>query len=242
MQIDMVRGLPFVAVFWYHWFALDRRRDQYRDIIIQAVVAVLLALTLNRAMASLLPMRARPMYDASSGFHPMSIAPVLNLESWSSFPSDNATFFFGLATGAYLLSRPLGVALWLYAAVIVCLPRVYMGLHYPSDIVVGALLGIGAVMILVNDLTRRALRCKQVRSWASRHPGMFAVLFGIISFELITVFDDVRDLLRGPVVMLHRFDFPLVSVGLALAAVGGVFVAIMALWRRSAQRRTGLTP
>ena len=72
----------------------------------------------------------------------------------ASFPSGHAAFFFGLAT-AYFLSkkiRPEGapqsgtirrVSFWLFvAAALISLARVFVGVHYPSDILAGALVGI----------------------------------------------------------------------------------------------------
>ncbi len=59
----------------------------------------------------------------------------------SSFPSGHASFFFGLATIVYLYNKKLG-AWFLVAAILISLARIYVGVHYPSDILVGGLIGI----------------------------------------------------------------------------------------------------
>ena len=65
------------------------------------------------------------------------------LETWKSFPSDHAIASFSLAGVLVLLP---GTALWFvlfsYAcAFLVSSARVYIGVHYPRDIVGGAIVG-----------------------------------------------------------------------------------------------------
>jgi len=60
--------------------------------------------------------------------------------SWS-FPSGHATFFFALATAVYLYNRKWGIGFFV-AATFVAAARVMAGVHYPTDILGGALVGI----------------------------------------------------------------------------------------------------
>ena len=59
-----------------------------------------------------------------------------------SFPSAHAANSFAMATVATWLNRRLA-PLFLGVAALVAYSRVYVGLHYPLDIVAGALLGAG---------------------------------------------------------------------------------------------------
>jgi undecaprenyl-diphosphatase len=80
-----------------------------------------------------------------------------------SFPSDHATFAFGIATGLLLVSKGVGVPALILAALI-GLSRVYTGEHYLSDVIGGALIGSGAALAaarargLLEPLLARALR------------------------------------------------------------------------------------
>jgi membrane-associated phospholipid phosphatase len=56
------------------------------------------------------------------------------------FPSDHATAAFAMALGLWLYDRTIG-AIALVLAAIVAFARVYVGVHYPSDVVAGMLLG-----------------------------------------------------------------------------------------------------
>ena len=63
------------------------------------------------------------------------------------FPSGHATLIFALATAA-CIRWPRARALWLGAASLVALSRVALGLHWPSDVIVGAAIGSGMVTVL----------------------------------------------------------------------------------------------
>lgn len=62
-------------------------------------------------------------------------------ESDYSFPSNHAVVSFTIATVVYFYHKRLGMFLYLFA-VLVALSRVYVGVHYPFDIVAGAMLGV----------------------------------------------------------------------------------------------------
>lgn len=64
-----------------------------------------------------------------------------------SFASGHAANTFGLAAIVYFLERSrFSVALLLWAA-IVSYSRIYLGVHYPADVITGALIGIGYAFI-----------------------------------------------------------------------------------------------
>ena len=61
--------------------------------------------------------------------------------SHKSFPSSHATVAFAIAMSVFLFNRTWGIPL-LAAAFLVSWGRVFVGVHYPSDVVAGAILGI----------------------------------------------------------------------------------------------------
>jgi undecaprenyl-diphosphatase len=64
-----------------------------------------------------------------------------------SFPSDHATAAFAIAVSLLLRSRRIGY-LALGMAVVLAVARVAVGVHYPSDVVAGALIGTAAALLL----------------------------------------------------------------------------------------------
>ena len=65
----------------------------------------------------------------------------------ASFPSGHAAFFFALATGVYFLNKKAGI-FFFFSGILIGLSRIFCGLHWPSDILAGALLGIILVLLL----------------------------------------------------------------------------------------------
>lgn len=63
-----------------------------------------------------------------------------------SFPSDHATMAGAVAAGLLLLSWRLGL-LAVLAALVMCFARVYVGVHYPGDVLAG--LAVGAATIVI---------------------------------------------------------------------------------------------
>ncbi len=73
-------------------------------------------------------------------------------ENLQSFPSGHAIFFFALAAVAYHYDRRLSAVLYA-GALLMGIARVAAGVHWPSDILAGALLGmlVGWVAIRLAD-------------------------------------------------------------------------------------------
>ena len=245
-------GLLLIA-YWWFWFAgAGEQRDAARRTIVAVFLGAFAALVLNRAFATALPFRIRPMFADGIGYRPPSIDLRMNFEDWSSFPSDTATYFIALAFGLFLLSRRIGAAFLAYVAGWIELPRIYLGIHYPSDIIAGAALGIAGVGLAVavregvlgRLLTRPALAAEQ------RHPAAFYAAAFALSYEMATIFDDVRNLVRGAVRGLKFSGYVAIGESKALFLIGAavlagaalVWAAVAAVKRGEAGRRRGVTP
>lgn len=64
-----------------------------------------------------------------------------------SFPSGHTTASFSLATTLALNIPKLSIVVFLLAAII-AISRIYLGVHYPTDVVAGVILGIGCPIIV----------------------------------------------------------------------------------------------
>lgn len=63
--------------------------------------------------------------------------------SHPSFPSAHASFLFAFSTVAFLMDRKIGIVLYA-GSLLTVLARVTAGVHYPSDILAGMIVGIGS--------------------------------------------------------------------------------------------------
>ena len=74
------------------------------------------------------------------------IHALFNVNQWS-FPSGHATIFFSIATTIFFYNKKLGILLFI-AAIIISFGRVAAGVHFPTDILAGLLIGTGAAYLV----------------------------------------------------------------------------------------------
>lgn len=142
-------GVPLlVLVVALQWWSPDAR-FHVRHTCVAAGLSFLVGLGLNQLIL-LFVHRVRP-YDV--GISHLIINPS---SDWS-FPSDHATATIAIAT-AFLLHGLNRRAFALFAgAALVCVSRIYVGTHYVSDVLGGALTGVlaaAAVRLIYRENTR----------------------------------------------------------------------------------------
>lgn len=80
------------------------------------------------------------------------------------FPSDHATGAFAMAMALWLYDRTIG-SIALVLAAIVAFARVYVGVHYPGDVVGGALIGMAVALIIYFTPLRSVVA--RIAAWCS---------------------------------------------------------------------------
>jgi len=128
---------PVISLLWYFWFRSDGDPYERRTTILTILTGTFLGLVVTRLLATLTPFRTRPIYEAGLVHHAFSMPMPSYFSQMSSFPSDHAAYLAALGFGLIYLSRRLTAPVIAFVALWICLPRVYMGIHYASDIVGG---------------------------------------------------------------------------------------------------------
>jgi undecaprenyl-diphosphatase len=188
---NLLKGGVIMALFWWAWAGSGDAQRERRELLLFGLFASLLAVLLARMLALALPFRARPIHNPLLGFRlPYEMDPDALLH-WSSFPSDHAALFFAFATSLWFVSKRMGLVTYCYAFLVICLPRIYLGIHYPTDIIAGALLGIGTAAIS-NVLWLRQSVTRPVVDWIDRFPARGYVFLFLFSFEIGEQFDSLR--------------------------------------------------
>jgi undecaprenyl-diphosphatase len=75
-------------------------------------------------------------------FVALSFIPLIDQSAKeSSFPSGHASFYFALSTIVYFYNKKVGILFYI-ASFLIIVARVFVGVHWFSDILAGAILGI----------------------------------------------------------------------------------------------------
>jgi undecaprenyl-diphosphatase len=213
VNMYLVKGTALISLLWWIWFRKDdatagRREAMIRDreIVVIAIASGLVGLVVGRLLAHYLPFRLRPIYEPQlRALYPDPAPPELLPRTWSAFPSDHAMLWCAIAAAIFLASRAAGIYALIHTAVLIGLPRIYLGLHYPTDVLAGAAIGIGIACVL-NAAPIRWRLAAPVLWLSARFPGVFHALAFLLSFELATQFDEFR-------VLTHQLS-KAISVGI----------------------------
>lgn len=200
---NMLKGGILSALVWWVWFQRGKSDFSVRARLTSTIVFSVLAVAVARGMALLCPYRSRPFHTPSLGFKLTFGMSQETLEHWSSFPSDHAALFFTLATGLYCIERRIGCIALAHTFVFICLPRLYLGVHYPTDLLAGAMIGIGMGWCACRP--KISLRIyRPAALWRERHEGSFYAVLFLVTYQIADLFEHTRGILSAAIKALTK--------------------------------------
>jgi undecaprenyl-diphosphatase len=203
-EFYFTKGVVPLAILCAIWFQPGEAQHWRRETVIATLCAGLAAFLLGRLLALALPFRVRPLYDSTVHLaFPLAGETPPIMRFWSSFPSDHAALWMAIAVGIFLVCRWIGVLAILHCVTFVCLPRIYLGLHYPTDVIAGAVIGAFCAWLFTRAPIRGRFAPFFLRFMEYR-PAVGYMLAFLFFFELATMFDEPRILAVFVVKQLHH--------------------------------------
>lgn len=139
--IFLASDLPFVLIgilCYFVYKSTKRVQEKHIHTFIFAIISGLIARYLFKWLIVLSHPVARPYIGMKE--ITLLISPITHQE-FQSFPSGHALFFFAVSTALFFHHKKLGIFFFI-SSVLMGIGRVMVGVHYPLDILGGALIGI----------------------------------------------------------------------------------------------------
>ena len=162
MEFSFLYAIPRTAVLDSFFLAVTKIAGSYGQLwVIVAAMLLIFKKTRKAGVAVLLAYAAvfligqYGLKNLFSRLRPCQIdldfALLVDRPSSSSFPSTHSAWAFGAATAIYMRHKKSGVAAFI-AAALIAFSRMYLFLHFPTDVLFGIVLGI-ALGVFANWIT-----------------------------------------------------------------------------------------
>ena len=200
LSVDALRTailVSFVIGIWQ--YGKIKKNESANKRVLAILFSIILTLGIIEVLNALIK-SPRPIVTYQSSItSPLLTSDTKSLwqDGWvrnqkhGSFPSDTVALLATIATGIFLWDKRIGMIAILFVLFGGIFPRLYFGLHYPSDMATGILIAIISTFIVEN-----LKLFKQLISKILEIEKQFPYAFGVFGFYLAYIIADKFILLR----------------------------------------------
>ena len=157
LSVDALRTAILVALtagIWQYGKSKSDTGAQRR--VLYILFSIILTLGIIEILNALID-SPRPIVTLGNLiYNPITTSDTQTLwrEGWvrnpkhGSFPSDTVALLATIATGLFLCNRILGIGAFLFVLIAGIIPRLYFGLHYTSDLVLGLIIAVFSSIVV----------------------------------------------------------------------------------------------
>lgn len=132
LAIFLAEYLQYSLLFSLSLFLVIRFR-KYFKMVIETVVSAIFARFVIVELIRWIWQRPRPFVHNNVN--------LLLAHDTPAFPSGHAALFFAVSTIVYIYNKKAGIVFFIFSFLI-CLARVFAGIHWPLDILAGVVVGV----------------------------------------------------------------------------------------------------
>ncbi|MGE7543535.1 phosphatase PAP2 family protein [Sporosarcina newyorkensis] len=133
--------LLFGLFFVWLWFTKHGNRAENRKIVLFAFTIAVVTIGIDKIIEMSF-FRARPFVN-----HDVTML-VDKLDSDPSFPSNHTAGSFALALALFWKRRKMGAVLLVFAG-LMALSRIFVGVHYPTDVLTGVFIALVVAFLII---------------------------------------------------------------------------------------------
>jgi undecaprenyl-diphosphatase len=191
---DLIQGTFAACVFWWFWFRQGSEATvrRTREHMVATFFGAIVAIAAGRGLALSLPFRIRPRWESTLHYVIPYEADPNVFVNWSSFPSDHAILFTAVAAGFCFVSWRIGLLVYAWYLAVGAFPLMYLGYHYPTDIIAGSLIGV-LIGCLANARAIREPLSVPAFKIERASQSAFVVLYFLGTFQIASTFVSLRE-------------------------------------------------
>jgi undecaprenyl-diphosphatase len=157
----IVSSCLILLILWFGTREVHQREENQK-----AIIGALLSLGITTGIVGIFNIfyfHPRPFIELPTNllfYQPIDSSFLPNFPTDSSFPSHSTAIVFAIAIAILLTNKKAGIIL-LFLAGILGFSRIYVGIHYPSDVLAGAAIGAATAFLVFRLI-------KLLEPWPSR--------------------------------------------------------------------------